>query len=85
VRSYARLKGLLRALVGRDGTLSIRRDVLSKARGLKTALPQDAGGGSITVRPASEHVKASLRTRDSREAKERHAAAFARLSAVWDG
>ncbi len=59
------------------------RDLPLEARGLRVAFPAAAGGSSFKISPKAQHVKASLRTRDPREAKERHAAASAHLNAVW--
>lgn len=61
----------------------IPRDVLAKARGTKITLPSEAGASKVTLGAKSEHVKASLRSREPREAKERHAAALSHLAAVW--
>lgn len=61
----------------------IPRDVLSKARGHTLTLPQEAGGSAISLGARSEHVKASLRTREPAIAKQRHSAALAYLERYW--
>jgi hypothetical protein len=50
---------------------------------LKIKLPEEAGGGGIEFGPTTQLVKASLRTRDIREAKIRYAAASLHLSSLW--
>lgn len=61
----------------------IPRDVLSKARGLHLTFPAQAGGSAAFVGRNSEHVKASLRTREPASAKERHSAALGYLERYW--
>lgn len=61
----------------------IPRDVLAVARGQQLKFPKDAGEGSIRLGPQETHAKASLRTRDPREAKSRQAAALAHLGKFW--
>lgn len=70
----------------RTGTWYLReripRDTIEKARGRVVHFPPEAGGSKVTV--GKEHVKASLRTKEVREAKDRHAAALAHLKRFWD-
>lgn len=61
----------------------IPRDVLVAARGRQLKLPEEAGGGSITIGPKTTHVKASLHTSNTREAKQRHMAALSYLEQFW--
>lgn len=61
----------------------IPRDVLAKARGLRVAFPEEAGGSVITIGPRADHVKASLRTSDTGTIRERHGAAFAHVEKLW--
>lgn len=61
----------------------IPADVLARARGRTVTLPTAGGERRVRIAGKAQHVKLSLGTRDPREAIGRHAAALARLEAVW--
>jgi hypothetical protein len=46
--------------------------------------PAETGGSIVTVGATTEIIKASLRTKDARAAKDRHALALAHLKSFWD-
>jgi hypothetical protein len=62
----------------------IPRDVLSKARGHTLTFPAEAGGSAVRVGKHSEHVKASLRSREPATVKQRHSAALGYLERYWE-
>jgi Phage integrase, N-terminal SAM-like domain len=59
----------------------VPRDVLEKVRGQKIYFPNEAGGATCTI---GTHAKASLKTKDTRVAKDRHPIALAHLHKFWD-
>jgi hypothetical protein len=65
--------------------LRIPADVRTTASSRQIILPKDGWGGGFKVGPNSQHVKASLRSRGPRDAKERNAAAVAYLETFWRG
>jgi hypothetical protein len=62
----------------------IPQDVLPKAPGLSVRFPAETGGSVVTVGPRTAIIKASLRTKDVRTAKDRHAVALAHLKSYWE-
>jgi integrase len=55
--------------------------VLEKVRGQKIYFPNEAGGAACTI---GTHAKAALKTKDAREAKDRHPIALAHLHRFLD-
>ncbi|MGR9284288.1 DUF6538 domain-containing protein [Rhizobium johnstonii] len=61
----------------------IPKDVLSKVGGLTLAIPVGDEVSHMVVGANAAEITCSLRTRDPREAKERHTSAAAYLDSVW--